>query len=217
MAILCPCVHDSEIWGQISALEERLFDLAPWGAKITLIKATLAVLPIYYLSVFKIPPHIGKRLEQIHGNFLRSNGEAKGTQNIKWSIVCEAPEFGSIGIGRVKVRKLALLGNWLWRFRLDESLLWMKVMKSINSLVCNGCDAISDPKASWWSSWRNTPSCCPPFDNFVLYLLETGKEPDSGYTRGSMTFLCLTVVQGSSPCHPKDGLLQDFGDAFLSR
>lgn len=90
-------------------------------------------------------------------------------------------------------------------------------MKSIDSLVSNGWDAISDPKASCQSSWRNTPSCCPPFHNFVLYLLETGKEPDFGYASGSITFLCLTVVQGSSPCHPKDCLLADLGDAFLSR
>ena len=59
-------------------VEERMWRrLAQWkrqyiskGGRITLIKSTLASLPIYHLSLFRMPKIVAKRLEKLQRDFL---------------------------------------------------------------------------------------------------------------------------------------------------
>ena len=44
------------------------------GGRITLIKSTLASLPLYQMSIFRIPGAVAKRLEKLQRRFLWGGG-----------------------------------------------------------------------------------------------------------------------------------------------
>ena len=48
------------------------------GGRITLIKSTLASIPIYQLSLFRMPKSVAKRLEKLQRDFLWEGGGWKG-------------------------------------------------------------------------------------------------------------------------------------------
>lgn len=92
--------------------------LAPWkgdfqslGDRITLVKATLANLSIYYLSVFKISKRVAAATERLQRIFLRSKGDKEGFHNISWNKVCKSIEEGGIDMWRILGRNRALLGK----------------------------------------------------------------------------------------------------------
>lgn len=58
--------------------------LAPWkrryfplGGRATLIKSVLNSLPIYYMSLFKVPAGVTKEIESIQAKFLWGGSEVK--------------------------------------------------------------------------------------------------------------------------------------------
>lgn len=56
------------------------------GAKITLIKASLSNLPLYYMSLFKMPKSAASRLDHLRRDFLWEGwGNSKRTRLMKWS------------------------------------------------------------------------------------------------------------------------------------
>lgn len=88
--------------------------LSFWG-RVTLIKATLPNLPIYYFSLFKITKGVATEIERIQKQFLWSQAEFK-PHYIKWSIFSEPKEAGGLAFGGISNKNIALLGKWLWRF-----------------------------------------------------------------------------------------------------
>ena len=85
------------------------------GGKITLIKAALANLPIYFLSMFKFPEEIINQIEKLQRNFLWNGKEKNKFHLIKCLQVSKPKKQGGLGIGPLKEMNLALLGKWPWR------------------------------------------------------------------------------------------------------
>ena len=52
------------------------------GGKLTLIKSTLSSLPIYFMSLFRMPRRVRLRLEQIRRNFLWRGGDLEKKPNL---------------------------------------------------------------------------------------------------------------------------------------
>ncbi|RVX00224.1 putative ribonuclease H protein [Vitis vinifera] len=111
-------------------VEERMRRrLAQWkrqyiskGGRITLIKSTLASIPIYLLSLIRIPKAVAKRIEKIQRDFLWGGGgrgclEGK-VHLINWKVVCSPKEEGGLGIRKIDLLNKALLGKWVWRYAL---------------------------------------------------------------------------------------------------
>ena len=68
--------------------------------RITLIKATLNNLPLYYLSIFLVPKAVAMEIEKIQRNFLW--GEEAGRRKIHWvvwSMVCKRKCKQGLGLG----------------------------------------------------------------------------------------------------------------------
>ena len=53
---------------------------------------------------------------------------------VKWERVISSFEDGGLNIGSLKVKNLALLGKWWWRFRNERDALWCRLIKSIHGL-----------------------------------------------------------------------------------
>ena len=101
------------------------------GGKLMLIQSTLSCLPIYCLSLFRMPVSIGTRLEKIQREFLWSGGSLeKKPHLVNWKTVCTEKKKGGLGMGRFSILNKALLYKWCWRFANERDSLWRKVISN---------------------------------------------------------------------------------------
>lgn len=108
----------SAAWDPI--IRKRSAKLAGWkskhlsmGGRVTLIKATLTDMPLYYMSVFNAPNKVIKQLERIRKNFLRSgNEEGRKMNRIAWRKVCQSKDKGGLGLGCLEDKNMALSSKW---------------------------------------------------------------------------------------------------------
>ncbi|XP_028120243.1 uncharacterized protein LOC114317681 [Camellia sinensis] len=110
--------------------------LASWKRKflslagrLTLIKAVLSSLSVYYLSLFKMLEGVAKELDKIQAVFLWGGSVIKSKIHIvKWSAVTKSIIKGGLGIKSLRDVNACLLLKWWWRFAGDEKLLWKRVL-----------------------------------------------------------------------------------------
>ena len=127
--------HNSvTVW---DGIEERFRKrLALWkrqyiskGGRITLIRRTLSSLPIYFMSLFRMPRRVRLCLEQIQRGFLWGGGNLeKKPHLVKWSTVCLDRKMGGLGIKSLAILNKALLCKWIWRFANERDSLWRSVI-----------------------------------------------------------------------------------------
>ena len=120
------------IWNPI--LEKIECKLAGWkkmflskDGRLPLLKSTLSSLPTYFLSLFTIPMHVANKIERLQRDFLW--GDSK-THLVGWDKVCAPLENGGLGVRKLTIFNKALLGKWLWRFGVEETRLWRRVVAS---------------------------------------------------------------------------------------
>ena len=123
--------------GVWDTIEERFRKrLASWkiqyiskGGRATLIRSTLSSLPIYYLSLFRMPQKVSARLERIQRQFLWGGSDHdKKISLVRWATVCTDKRNGGIGIKSFSNMNKALLSKWSWRFANDRNSLWRRVI-----------------------------------------------------------------------------------------
>ena len=101
------------------------------GGRVTLIKSTLASMPIYQMSIFKMPKMVARRLEKVQRDFLWGGGNMEGkTHLVNWEVVCTDKVKGGLGIRKITLLNKALLGKWIWRYACDKDNLWKQVIKA---------------------------------------------------------------------------------------
>ena len=88
------------------------------GGHLILLKAVLAAIPIYYISIFTMPAGVRRRLERIMPSFLWRGSqpdEVQGTVLVAWSIVCWHVTQGGLCIRHLQHTNMALLAKWVRR------------------------------------------------------------------------------------------------------
>ena len=117
--------------------------LASWKAKIlsragrlTLIKSVLNSLPIYYMSMFKMPKAIALKIVRLQRKFFWSGvtSEKLGGPMVKWSDIELPKELGGLGVGNIMHKNLILLFKWWWRFSETDNSLWKRILKSVHDI-----------------------------------------------------------------------------------
>ena len=94
------------------------------GGRITLIRSTLASMPIYYMSMLSMPRKVRLRLEQIQRDFLWGGRALEQKPHlVRWGLVCLDKSKGGLGVKCLPTLNKALLCTWSWRFAIERGFL----------------------------------------------------------------------------------------------
>ncbi|GJS78050.1 RNA-directed DNA polymerase, eukaryota, reverse transcriptase zinc-binding domain protein [Tanacetum coccineum] len=87
-------------------------------SRLTLLKSVLGSTPIYYMSIFKVPSQVLKRMEAIRSHFFNgANVNEKKMSRVKWNRVLASKDKGGLGVLSFFALNRALLFKWeeAWR------------------------------------------------------------------------------------------------------
>ena len=110
-------------WQPMLAIMERRLGgwrarLLSCGGHLVLLKAVLSAIPTYFMSLFRVPVGVRKRMEAIMRNFFWHGAETDGTRGralVKWSAVCRPTAEGGLGVRNLKHTNTSLLVKWVRR------------------------------------------------------------------------------------------------------
>ena len=80
-------------------------------------KSVLGSIPIFHMSIYRVPKRVLHELESIRSHFF--NGHDRNSHKaswIKWSSVVSAKEKGGRGVASLYALNRGLLLKWMWRF-----------------------------------------------------------------------------------------------------
>ncbi|GJX93267.1 hypothetical protein Tco_0347853 [Tanacetum coccineum] len=145
-------------WDEI--INKLLCRLSKWklktlsiGGRLTLLKLVLGSLPIYYLSMFKVPTLVLNKMKSIRSHFF--NGVELNDRKIsmvKWESVLVSKEKGGLGVSSFFALNRALIFKWVWHFQTQSFSLWSRVIKAIHGEDGKLSRSI---KYSYSSNWKD--------------------------------------------------------------
>ncbi|CAL5404505.1 unnamed protein product [Camellia sinensis] len=126
-----------KIRSKLSGWKRKLLSFA---GRLTLIKSTLSSLPVYFLSLFKMPEGVAKEFEKIEAAFLWGSNDLKRKVHlVKWGKVTKSLNQGGLGIRRIRDMNACLLLKWWWKFGTQVNFLWRRAI----------CSKYNIDEASW--------------------------------------------------------------------
>ncbi|GJV18660.1 RNA-directed DNA polymerase, eukaryota, reverse transcriptase zinc-binding domain protein [Tanacetum coccineum] len=125
-------------WNEV--LEKMVTRLSRWKQKtisirgrLTLLKSVLGSLPIFQMSMFKVPKTVLKVMEAIWARFF--NGfdiSARKPCWASWKKVMASKDSGGLGVASLFALNRSLMLKWVWRFITQKESLWTRVIKAIH-------------------------------------------------------------------------------------
>nr|GFB71029.1 RNA-directed DNA polymerase, eukaryota, reverse transcriptase zinc-binding domain protein [Tanacetum cinerariifolium] len=103
------------------------------GGRLTLLKYVLGSMPIYHMSLFKVPKKVLHRMESMRSHFF--NGaelSSKKSVWVKWKHALASKDKGGLGVSSLFALDRALMFKWVWRFITQGSSLWARVIKALH-------------------------------------------------------------------------------------
>ncbi|XP_074283833.1 uncharacterized protein LOC141608370 [Silene latifolia] len=100
-----------------SVIQSVKVKLASWkvgllskAGRVVLIKAVLNSLPLYFMSLFKIPKGVLNKIISLQRSFYWGKGnEKKGIPLISWEIIQRPKDLGGLGVGDLQIKNASLL------------------------------------------------------------------------------------------------------------
>ena len=88
------------------------------GSKVTLLNAVVSAIPLYWLSLYKMPSKIRYKIDRLRRKFLwyRGNIVRKKHSLIAWDRVCCNKNQSGLGVLDLQKMNLALIAKWLMHF-----------------------------------------------------------------------------------------------------
>jgi hypothetical protein len=103
--------------------------LTSYSARLTLLKARLASILIYLMSVIKFPKWAIKAINSQMSNFFWNDQEGNHKYHLSnWQSLCQRKEAGELGIPDMRELNLCLLASWVQRFYDGTSQLWKHIV-----------------------------------------------------------------------------------------
>nr|GEX29029.1 hypothetical protein [Tanacetum cinerariifolium] len=98
------------------------------GGRLSLLKSVLTSIPLYHMSIFKVPIGVLNHLESIRRNFFYGvDGSDRKLAWIGWNMVLTSKK----NVSSFFAHNRALLFKWAWRFLTDGLSLWTHFIKAI--------------------------------------------------------------------------------------
>ncbi|KAE8711371.1 Ethanolamine-phosphate cytidylyltransferase [Hibiscus syriacus] len=121
------------------------------AGRLVLIKSVLSSLPIFFLSIFRIPSKVYRKLNSIMANFLWGEGSSKSRIHwVNWKRVCLPVEEGGLGILDLNFANRVLLGNLSFGF-LDMEGYYKKLL---GRAIGNGLRSHSKIQVGGSLTWK---------------------------------------------------------------
>lgn len=97
-------------------------NLLSLGGRLTLLKASLSTLRLYYLSIFPIPRGVADKIIKIQRQFLWCGTFGKKYLALAPRNLVKFPKaLGGLGVGDLLHKNLGLLCKWIWRLMNDTT------------------------------------------------------------------------------------------------
>ncbi|GKB27723.1 hypothetical protein Tco_0867124 [Tanacetum coccineum] len=105
------------------------------GGRLTLLKSVLGSMPIFHMFIFKVPSGVLRMLESICNYFFNGHDtNSKKASWVNWKKVLASKESGGLGVSSLYALNRGLMFKWIWRFHMQESSLWVRVIKAIHGV-----------------------------------------------------------------------------------
>ncbi|GJZ48795.1 RNA-directed DNA polymerase, eukaryota, reverse transcriptase zinc-binding domain protein [Tanacetum coccineum] len=105
------------------------------GGRLTLLKSVLGSIPVFHMSIFKVPSKVLHILESIRSHFF--NGHDPGSKKaswVKWNNVLTDKKRGGLGVSSLFALNRGLMIKWVWKFLSQKDTLWTKVIVAIHGV-----------------------------------------------------------------------------------
>ena len=176
----------------IQRVESRL---ATWKSKylsfvgqLTLVNSVLSSLPLYFMSLFRLPAWVIKKIDPYRRSFLWSGSSS--TNGISCKVnrkpVCLHREEGGLGIKDIHQLNTTFLSKWGWRLLSREPGLWKNQVLFAYHRRSDFLEAGNQPKDVLICGEMSFVPCLPSGTEFST-LLEMGATHSSGETIGFVT------------------------------
>ncbi|RVW32120.1 putative ribonuclease H protein [Vitis vinifera] len=90
----------------------------------------MASIPLYQMSLFRMPKSVARRLEKLQRDFCGEGQWGEKSTLSQVEMVCADKEKGGLGLRKFACLNKALLGKWIWRFARAKEDLWKKVLEA---------------------------------------------------------------------------------------
>lgn len=117
-----------KIESRLATWKGRMLSIA---GRVTLIKASISSLPLYYMSIFPAPKGVIEAIIKIQRRFLWSGDRGRNSLAlVAWDQLVLPKIFGGLNVGSILNKNISLLFKWVWRLLHDSDALWQKVIRS---------------------------------------------------------------------------------------
>ena len=119
-------------WEEV--LNKISFRLSKWklktlsiGGRLTLLKSVLTSMPLYQMSVYKVPMGVLNRMESMRRNFFNGvDDKERKISMIGWKKILASKKNGGLRVSSFFALNRALLFKWIWRFISNDLSLWYR-------------------------------------------------------------------------------------------
>lgn len=98
---------------------------------MTQIRAALASILVYFMSIFKILGQVATQIERLQMDILwKGDADHKGQHLVAWDHVCTCKPKGGLGLRKLSLMNKTRLRKWLWRCKKETASMWRQVIAS---------------------------------------------------------------------------------------
>lgn len=141
-----------------------------------MVNSVLTALPTYWMSIFRLPAWVIKKIDQLRRDFLWTGPDIDNLacRLVSWKNLCRPRDHGGWGILDLQTFNHALLGKWWWKFIAKDNWWLSEVIRFNYSLA--HWDLFPRRIGRMSFIWRGVISCVPVLRACISHEIRTGQK-----------------------------------------